>query len=232
MIIRIIPGKESAAQDLISRFKKEYPESHRDSAIKLKLVEKMWEVPLVEYYAPTTHEYSPGVIVEEDVEIGNNVIIEPGVYIHSGTKIGNNVIIETGTVIGGCGYGWVRRVSGELLLFPQIGGVIIEDNVHIGNNTCIDRGALHNTILRKGCKIDNLVHIAHNVDVGENAQVIAGAMVAGSVTIGKNCQIAPQASIMNQKTIGDNTLIGLHSCVTKDIPSNSVAYGVPAKVKE
>ncbi len=235
MITRIVPSKFIEATHTIAQFQIDYPASARDALVKFIFTKKMWQDGLIEnYQPPLIKEFQEkGVFVEEGAIIDSSAILEPGVYIHAGVTIGKNVIIETGAVIGGCGFGYIRDPeTNELWQFPQIGGVIIEDNVQIGNNTAVDRGALKNTILHKNCKIDNLVHIAHNVEVGENSMVIAGAMIAGSVKIGENSQIAPQTSIMNQITIGCNTLIGMHSCVTKNIPDNTVAYGVPAKIKE
>lgn len=144
---------------------------------------------------------------------------------------GNNVVIGEHCSIGRDGYQYVLDEStNKLIKFPHFGNIILEDDVEIGNNVCIARGALSNTILRSGVKVDNLVHIAHNVEIGENTQVIANAMIAGSVKIGKNCWIAPSSSIKNQLTIGDNVLIGMGAVVIKDVESNSVMIGNPAKL--
>ena len=175
---------------------------------------------------------SSGVVIEENVQIGSSCIIEPNVYIQANVRIGNNVHIKANTVIGGNGFGYVKTDAGEYEHMPHFGSVIIEDNVHIGSNTCIDRGSLSDTILKRGCKIDNLVHIAHNVIIGENAMVIANAMVAGSAEIGANSWIAPSASIKNGITVGENSVVGMASLVLKTVPANTTVAGVPAKPLE
>ena len=144
---------------------------------------------------------------------------------------GDNVVIGEYCSIGRDGYQYILDVStNKLIKFPHFGNIILEDDVEIGNNVCIARGALSNTILRRGVKVDNLVHIAHNVEVGENTQIIANAMIAGSVKIGKNCWISPSSSIKNQITIGDNVLIGLGAVVIKNVESNCVMIGNPARL--
>jgi UDP-3-O-[3-hydroxymyristoyl] glucosamine N-acyltransferase len=162
-------------------------------------------------------------VIGSDCSIGNNC------HLDDNTVIGNNVIIGSCTVIGSCGYGYSRNEKGELELFPHIGGVIIEDDVEIGTNTSIDRGALGNTIIRKGSKIDNLVIIAHNVEVGEHSLVIGGAILCGSSKIGNACWIAPGACVRNGKTVGNNCTVGLGAIVTKDIPDGETWVGNPAR---
>lgn len=144
-------------------------------------------------------------------------------------EIGKNVTIGQNCTIGGDGYQYLKD-NGELIKFPHFGGVIIENNVDIANNVCIDRGALSNTIIKQGTKIDNLVHVAHNVVIGKNNHIIAGAIICGSVTLGDNCWVAPGSCIKDQLTIGDNVTIGLGSVVLKDVESNSVMVGNPAKL--
>lgn len=189
----------------------------------------------------------PEAIISEKVYIGPNCVIGKGeiqentvlygnVFIYDNFFIGKNVRINAGTVIGGDGFGYHKDIDGNPILFPHIGGVIIEDNVDIGSNTSIDRGALADTIIRKGAKIDNLVHIAHNVIIGENAYIIANAMIGGSSSIGENSFIAPSASIKDQLKIGKDVLVGMASSVLKNIPDGEIWTGVPAqpfeKVKE
>jgi UDP-3-O-[3-hydroxymyristoyl] glucosamine N-acyltransferase len=177
------------------------------------------------------HNISAGayVVIEDNVEIGNGCIIDPNTIIKEGTIIGNNVRIKSCAVIGGVGFGYEKNEKDDTYRFlPHFGRVIIEDNVHIGSNTCIDRGSLSDTIIKKGVKIDNLVHIAHNVSIGENSLIIACSMVAGSVIIGNNCWVAPSASIMNGIKIGDHSVVGLGSVLTNDIENNSTVLGVPA----
>jgi len=161
--------------------------------------------------------------------VGDNVSLMGHVHIYDGCSIGDRVIIHAGTVVGADGFGYVRDETGNLTKFPHLATVVIESDVEIGSNTCIDKGALSNTVIKRGAKIDNLVHIAHNVVVGENSCVIAHAMVAGSVVIGDNSWVAPCASIREQLQIGNNVTVGVGAVVTKNIPDNSVWTGSPAK---
>ncbi len=179
---------------------------------------------------PSSTYLGPNVVIEDNCTIGENCRLVGNIYIYSNTTIGNNVVIKPGAVIGGQGFGYVND-NGRQVLFPHIGGVVIEDEVRVGSSTCIDRGALGNTVLKQGCRIDNLVHIAHNVVVGRNSLVIANAMVAGSVTIGDNSWVSPSASILDGISIGNEAMIGLASCVLKSVPDNTVVYGVPARAK-
>ena len=168
-------------------------------------------------------------IIEEDVKIGNEVIIGHNTVIHKGTKIGNKVKIGSNNTIGGVGFGYVKENDGSYALIHHLGNVVIEDDVEIGNNTCIDRAVLGSTFIRKNAKIDNLVHIAHGVEIGENSLIIANAMIGGSVKIGKNCWIAPSASIINQNQIGSDVTVGMGAVVIRDITDNDIVVGNPAK---
>ncbi len=169
------------------------------------------------------------VVIEENCTIGENVVILHNTVILDGTIIGNNVAIGSNNTIGGVGFGYEKNVDGDFELIPHLGNIIIGDNVDIGNNTCIDRAVLGNTVLEDNVKIDNLVHIAHGVKIKRNAVVIANAMVAGSVEVGENSWIAPSASIMNKKNVGKNSLVGLGAVVTKPVEENVIVAGNPAK---
>jgi len=169
-------------------------------------------------------------IIEEGCKIGDNVFIGHNSIIKRNTVIGNNVQIGCNTTIGGVGFGYEKDENSEYILIPHIGNVVIGDNVEIGSNTCIDRGVLGSTIIQKNVKIDNLVHIAHGVNIGENTLVIAHAMIAGSVQIGSNCWIAPCSSIKNGISIGNNVTVGMAANVLKSVDDNTTIVGNPAKL--
>jgi len=171
----------------------------------------------------------PNVVIENDVFLGENVSIGANTVIKAGTILNNNIKIGSNCTIGGIGFGYEQNEDGEYELIPHIGNVYIDDNVEIGNNVCIDRAVLGSTRLSKNVKVDNLVHIAHGVKVGENSLVIANAMVAGSVTIGKNVWVAPSSSIRQKLIIGDNSTIGMGSVVVKNVGEHDIVAGVPAK---
>lgn len=174
-------------------------------------------------------EIGSNVTVEDNCLIGDRCVIGAGTVIKSQTEIGDDVLIGSCNVIGGEGFGYVKNeVSGEYDHFPHFGGVKIMNNVHIGNNTCIDRGSLKDTIIGEGVKIDNLVHIAHNVEIGRNSIIIACSMVAGSVIIKENCWVAPSSNIRNALTIGEGAIIGLGSTVTKNVENDQTVVGNPA----
>jgi len=160
--------------------------------------------------------------------IGRGSVLHPHVILYRDVRMAGNVTVNSGTVIGADGFGYERNERGELEKFPHLGGVLIEDEVEIGSNTSIDRGSLGDTILRRGCKIDNQIHVAHNCEIGENAVVIAQAMIGGSVVIGAGAWIAPAAVIMNQVRIGEKALAGLGAVVTKNVPAGETVMGSPA----
>lgn len=169
----------------------------------------------------------PGVFIGNNVQIGDNALIHPNVTILDDTIIGNNVIIHSGTVIGSDGFGFERDVSAYIKI-PQRGRVRIDDDVEIGANNCIDRATAGKTWLKRGVKTDNLVHIAHNVTVGENTIIIAQAGISGSVSIGNGVIIAGQVGIVDHVEIGDNAIIGPQSGVAKSIPASGIFSGTPA----
>ena len=169
------------------------------------------------------------VVLEENCEIGDGTIIDHHTVVKCGTIIGKNVTIGANTTIGGVGFGYEKDETGQFVFIPHIGNVVIGDDVEIGNNTCIDRAVLGSTKLSDNVKIDNLVHIAHGVQIGKNSLVIANAMVAGSVVIGENSWVAPSSSILNQKKIGDNVTIGLSAVVVKDVKDGETVIGSPAE---
>ena len=174
----------------------------------------------------------PTAFIGKNVTIGENVTIHPYVVIYKDTEIGNNVTIHANTVIGKPGYGYVRNAVGKWINFPQISKVIIEDDVEIGSFVAIDRGALEDTIIGEGTKIDNLVHVAHGVKTGKSCMLIACCEVSGSVTLGDNVWVAPNACIRENLTIGDHSLIGLGAVVVKNVPKETIIVGNPGKPLE
>ncbi|MBI2722889.1 MAG: UDP-3-O-(3-hydroxymyristoyl)glucosamine N-acyltransferase [Bacteroidetes bacterium] len=168
-------------------------------------------------------------IIEDNVQIGDATIIYHNNTILSNTIIKENVQIGSNNTIGGIGFGYEKDEDGTYKMIPHIGNVIIEENCEIGNNTCIDRAVLGSTILKKNCKVDNLVHIAHGVVIGENSLIIAHAMIGGSTVIGKNVWVAPNSSIINAIHISDNATIGLGAVVVKNVNENEIVVGNPAK---
>jgi UDP-3-O-[3-hydroxymyristoyl] glucosamine N-acyltransferase len=168
-------------------------------------------------------------VLLDNIEIGDDSIIYQNVSIRENCKIGKRVIIHPGTVIGADGFGYRKDNEGVYHKVPQIGNVVIEDDVEIGANTTIDRAALGSTILKKGVKLDNLVQIAHNVSVGENTVMSAQSGISGSVKVGKNSIIAGQAGISGHLEIGDNVIIIAQSGVSKSITKPGIYFGSPAK---
>jgi UDP-3-O-[3-hydroxymyristoyl] glucosamine N-acyltransferase len=161
--------------------------------------------------------------------IGQGTVVSSFVRIYDNVTIGKECFIKEGAVIGGAGFGFERDEDGNRFRFPQIGGVKIGDHVDIGGNTCIDRGALSDTILEDYSKVDNLCHIAHNAHIGRNAVVVACAEVSGSCQVGENTWVGPNACIRDQRNIGSNTMIGMGSVVVKHVGNNEVWAGNPAK---
>ena len=168
-------------------------------------------------------------VLMENCSIGKNVLIFPNVTLRENTIIGNNVIIHSGTVIGSDGFGYTPDRNGVYNKIPQIGNVIIEDDVEIGSNVSIDRAAVGSTIIRKGVKLDNLVQIAHNVKIGENTVMSAQTGISGSAVIGKNCIFAGQVGSVGHIDIVDNVIVGAQSGISKGIKKAGTYFGSPAK---
>lgn len=170
----------------------------------------------------------PNSFVGDNVTIGDNTILFAGARIYSETVIGKNCVIHSGTIVGSDGFGFAPNADGTYAKIPQIGNVIIEDDVEIGSCTTIDRATLGSTIIRKGVKLDNQIQIAHNVEVGENTVIASQTGVAGSAKIGKNCVIGGQVGIVGHIVIGDNVRIQAQSGVGKSVKDGEIIQGSPA----
>jgi len=167
-------------------------------------------------------------VILEKVKIGSNCLIYPNVSIRENCVLGNNVIIHSNTCIGSDGFGYIPDEKGVYQKVPQIGNVVLEDDVELGSNVSIDRAALGSTTIKKGVKIDNLVQIAHNVSIGENTAIAAQSGVAGSTKIGKHCILAGQVGIVGHIELADQVIIGAQSGVSKSISKPGKYRGSPA----
>jgi UDP-3-O-[3-hydroxymyristoyl] glucosamine N-acyltransferase len=169
----------------------------------------------------------PHVVIGDGVTIGANCVLYANVTIYQGCKLGNNVTIHAGAVIGADGFGFAPNAEGYDKI-PQIGIVVIEDDVEIGANTCVDRSTMGQTIIHKGVKLDNLIQVAHNCEIGENTVMSAQVGMAGSTKIGKWCMVAGQAGFAGHIHIGDQTLVGAQSGLMKDTKPGDKVMGSPA----
>lgn len=173
----------------------------------------------------------PGVYLGDDVVIGDDVVVYPNVTIRERCRIGNRVIIHAGTVIGSDGFGYVLH-EGRHQKIPQIGIVVVEDDVELGANVTVDRATFGQTIIKRGTKVDNLVQIAHNVTVGEDNILVAQVGIAGSTTLGHHVVVGGQAGLNDHIEIGDQAMIAAKSGVTKDVPARQAVSGYPAMPHE
>lgn len=170
----------------------------------------------------------PQVFIGNNVVIGENTTINAGVKIYHGCKIGSNVVIHAGTIIGSDGFGFAPQADGSYKKIPQIGNVVVEDHVEIGSNCTIDRATIGSTIIRTGAKLDNLIQIAHNVEIGSYTVIAAQAGISGSTKIGKYAQIGGQAGIVGHITIEDGAKVNAQSGVSKSIKKGEAVTGSPA----
>lgn len=169
----------------------------------------------------------PHVCLGDDVKVGSDTVLNAGVKVYAECVIGSHCIIHAGAVIGADGFGFAPQ-NGDFIKVPQIGNVRIEDNVEIGANTCIDRSTMGSTLIHKNVKLDNLIQIAHNVEIGEGSAFAAQVGVAGSAKIGAHCIIAGQGAVAGHITVGDGVLVGGQSAVTHSIPGGKTVLGSPA----
>jgi UDP-3-O-[3-hydroxymyristoyl] glucosamine N-acyltransferase len=168
----------------------------------------------------------PGASIGPQVTIGEDTVIYPVVTIYPRCVLGKRVIIHAGTVIGADGFGFVKDGEANVRI-PQVGIVEIEDDVEIGANCCIDRATFGKTLIKKGVKIDNLVQVAHNVQIGEHSIIVAQVGISGSTKLGKNVTLAGQVGLVDHIEIGDNVMIGAQSGIAKDVPANQIVLGTP-----
>lgn len=170
----------------------------------------------------------PNVYIGDNVQIGDNTTIFAGVKLYSETQIGKNCMIHSGVVVGADGFGFSPDEEGKYSKVPQIGNVIIEDDVEVGAATTIDRATLGSTIIRKGVKLDNQIQIAHNVEIDENTVIAAQSGIAGSAKIGKNCMIGGQVGVAGHINIGNNVRVQAQTGIARNIKDNEVLQGSPA----
>ena len=170
----------------------------------------------------------PQVYVGDGVTLGDDVILYPGVKVYHGCKIGNRCILQAGAVVGGDGFGFAPQPDGSYNKIAQIGIVILEDDVEIGANTTIDRATMGATVVHRGVKLDNLIQVAHNVEIGENTVMAAQVGIAGSTKIGSGNTIGGQVGFAGHITVGDNNGIGAQSGIPGNMGSNQRVIGSPA----
>ncbi|MBL7081503.1 MAG: UDP-3-O-(3-hydroxymyristoyl)glucosamine N-acyltransferase [Candidatus Omnitrophica bacterium] len=169
-----------------------------------------------------------GCFIGRHTEIGCNCLIYPSVCIREDTSVGNRVVIQSGTVIGSDGFGFLTK-NGIHRRIPQIGVVVIEDDVEIGANVAIDRARFDKTVIGKGTKIDNLVHIAHNVVIGKNCFIVAQVGISGSTTIGDNVTLAGQVGLVGHVNVGDGAVVMAKSGISKSVAPGEIVWGIPAR---
>lgn len=169
----------------------------------------------------------PGVVIGDNVKIGEDSVLYPNVSIYQNVTIGKRVIIHSGAVLGSDGFGFVLRDE-RYHKIPQIGTVVIEDDVELGANVCVDRATLGKTIIKKGVKVDNLVQIGHNVSIGEDSILVSQVGLSGSTKIGRRALLAGRAATVQDVRIGDNVTLTGETVVTKDLPDGSFVSGYPA----
>ena len=170
----------------------------------------------------------PQCYIGDNVTIGDGTKIYAGVKIYEGCVIGSNCILHAGAVIGADGFGFAPKEDGTFAKIPQLGNVIIEDNVELGANTCVDRAKTDSTIIRKGVKLDNLIQIGHNVEIGENTVSSAQTGIAGTTKVGHNCFLAGQVGIADHVVVGNYVKIGSQSGIDKNVPDGEIRFGSPA----
>lgn len=170
----------------------------------------------------------PGVVVGPDCRIGANTVLHPNVTLYRKTILGNHVILHAGVVIGADGFGYAPDEKGESCKIPQVGRVIVEDDVEVGANTCIDRATVGFTTVKRGAKIDNLVQIAHNCTIGEHSILVSQVGIAGSCTLGRHVVLAGQAGLADHVAVGDQAVLTAQSGTFRDVESKDIRGGSPS----
>lgn len=170
----------------------------------------------------------PQCYIGDNVTIGEGTKLYAGVKIYEGCVIGKNCILHAGAVIGADGFGFAPKADGTFAKIPQLGNVILEDNVEIGANTCIDRAKTDSTIVHSGVKLDNLIQLGHNVEVGANTVMSAQVGIAGTTKVGSNCFIAGQVGIADHVVVGNRVKIGSKSGIDKSVGDDEIRFGYPA----
>ena len=170
----------------------------------------------------------PQVYIGNEVKIGNNTTLYAGVKVCAESRIGAECTLHSGVVIGSDGFGFAPQEDSNYKKIAQIGNVLIEDKVEIGANTTIDRATLGSTIIRRGVKLDNLIMIAHNVEIGENTVIAAQSGISGSTKVGKNCMLGGQVGLIGHLTLGDNVKIGAQAGISQNLKDGSIVMGSPA----
>ena len=170
----------------------------------------------------------PQCYIGDNVTIGEGTKIYPGVKIYEGCSVGKNCILHAGVVIGADGFGFAPREDGTFAKIPQLGNVIIEDDVELGANTCIDRAKTDSTIIRRGVKLDNLIQIGHNVEIGSDTVMSAQVGIAGTTKIGSNCFVGGQVGVADHITVGNGVKIGSKSGIDKNVADGEIRFGYPS----
>ena len=169
-----------------------------------------------------------GVSVGDGVIVGDDTTLGPGVVCYPGTRIGNRVVLKAGAVLGGDGFGYLSDAKGHARI-PHVGACILEDEVEVGSNTCIDRGSIDDTVVGRGTKLDNLVQVGHNVRIGERCLIMAGVGIAGSTRVGNDVILAGHVGVTDHLAIGDRARIAAKSAIFGDVPAGASFSGHPAR---
>jgi UDP-3-O-[3-hydroxymyristoyl] glucosamine N-acyltransferase len=166
--------------------------------------------------------------IDDGVEVGEDAVLGPNVVCYAGSRLGNRVVLKAGAVIGGVGFGYLSDAQGHTRI-PHIGSCILEDDVEVGSNTCIDRGSIDDTVVGRGTKLDNLVQVGHNVRIGQRCLIMAGVGIAGSTRIGNDAILAGHVGVTDHLVIGDRARIAAKSAIFGDVPAGASFSGHPAR---